>query len=100
MKIEITPGAEQDLLAGYTFYERQRGMLGNYFLDTLFADIDSLLIYAGIHQVFFGSFHRALSKRFPCAIYYKVLGETIRVYAVLDCRQDPSAIPDRLRSVK
>ena len=37
---------------------------GEYFLDSLFSDIDSLALYVGIHRKVFG-FHRLLSKRFP-----------------------------------
>jgi hypothetical protein len=70
--------------------------LGTYFLDSLFADIDSLILYAGIHRKVFGS-HRALSKRFPFAIYYELAGDELHVQAVLDCRRTPSWIRRRLR---
>ena len=46
MKIEILESAERDLIEGFQFYEQQSTGLGNYFLDSLFSDIDSLLIYA------------------------------------------------------
>ena len=51
MKIEILDAAEQDLVAGYNFYESQSSGLGSYFLDSLFSDIDSLLLFAGIHSI-------------------------------------------------
>jgi len=97
MKIEILDSAEQDLLAGYAFYESQAQGLGGYFLDSLFSDIDSLRLFAGVHSVHFERYHRLLSKRFPFAIYYKVAGNAARVYAVLDCRRNPSPIADRLK---
>lgn len=96
MRIEILSEAAEDLLNGYHFYERQAPNLGNYFLDSLYSDIDSLLVYAGIHPVVSGK-HRSLSKRFPYAIYYRVEAETVRVHAVLDCRRNPSWIRRRLR---
>lgn len=89
MKIEILDIAMGDLRDGQRFYEQQQEGLGAYFLDSLFSDIDALLLYAGIHQQFSG-YYRALSKRFPYAIYYRVSGETIQVWRVLDCRQKPS----------
>jgi plasmid stabilization system protein ParE len=95
MKVEILDEAQEDLLDGYRFYECQSEGLGAYFLDSLFSDIDSLQIYVGIHSVHFG-YHRLLSKRFPFAIYYRVVRKTVRVYAVLDCRRDPTWIRDRL----
>jgi hypothetical protein len=70
VRIEILSEAEDDLVAGAKFYERRRAGLGEYFLNSLYSDIDSLLLYAGIHRLIFG-FHRALSKRFPFAIFYR-----------------------------
>lgn len=71
MRIEILDEAQQDLIEGFYFYENRESGLGSYFLDCLFSDIDSLILYAGIHRIVFG-YHRLLSKRFPFAIYYLV----------------------------
>ena len=95
MTIRILDEAEQDLVDGFRFYEIREPGLGDYFLDSLFADIDSLHLYAGIHSVHFG-YYRLLSKRFPFAIYYKVEQKNAAVWAILDCRQDPAKIADRL----
>jgi len=95
MIIEITPGAERDLTAGFYFYEHQHEGLGQYFRDVISADIDSLMIYAGIYPVHSG-YHRFLSKRFPFAVYYKVQDEVISVFAVLHTHTDPATIQARL----
>jgi hypothetical protein len=42
VKVKILPTALEDLDRGRRFYARQRSSLGNYFLDGLFSDIDSL----------------------------------------------------------
>ena len=94
MKIEVLEEAKEDLISGYHFYEKQSPRLGSYFLDSLYSDIDSLLLYAGTHRAILGS-HRCLSRRFPFAIYYRIENETIRVRAVLDCRQHPALIRQR-----
>jgi plasmid stabilization system protein ParE len=88
LRIRLLSLALRDIEAGRRFYEMQQAGLGDYFLDSLFSDIDSLLLYAGIHQKVFG-YHRTLSRRFPYAIYYKVDGEDMQVWRVLDCRQNP-----------
>jgi len=95
VNIEILDEAQEDLIKGFHFYEDRKPKLGSYFLDSLFSDIDSLLVYAGIHQTTFG-YHRCLSKRFPFAIYYNIEGDMIRIHAVLDCRQNPSQTTSRL----
>jgi len=79
MIIEILDSAENDLLNGFEFYERQSKGLGNYFLESLFSDIESLHLYAGIQSISFG-YYRLLAKRFPFAIYYKFEKEMISVY--------------------
>jgi plasmid stabilization system protein ParE len=95
MKLRILDEAEQDLIDGFRFYEMQDVGLGDYFLDSLFSDIDSLHLYAGVHAIRSG-YHRLLSKRFPFGVYYKVGGDIVNVWAVLDCRQNPAKIKARL----
>jgi plasmid stabilization system protein ParE len=97
MQIRIARAAETDLLEGFAFYEEQQAGIGEYFLDSLFADIDALTLFGGIHPKPDGRLHRTLAKRFPFAIYYDVQGENVIVVAVLDCRQNPASITARLR---
>ena len=96
MKIELLESAVGDLRRGKAFYERQGKGLGEYFVSALSSDIDSLRLYAGLHPVRFDDFYRCLSRRFPFAVYYRVEGHTVRVYAVADCRQDPHRLERRL----
>ena len=96
MRIRILSLAEEDLEEGYRFYELQSPGLGSYFLDSLYSDIDSLAYFGGIHQIVFG-YHRQLSKRFPFAVYYRIIDDVGVVLAVLDCRRNPSWIRERLK---
>jgi plasmid stabilization system protein ParE len=90
VRIKLLPAARADLVQGFRFYGRQLEGLGEYFLDSLYSDIESLRINAGVHAIHFGRFHRLLSKRFPFAIYYQVATSEIHVIAVLDARQGPA----------
>ena len=96
MKIQISESAYDDLDGGCLFYESQREGLGSYFQESLFSDIDSLILYAGIHSQHFGKY-RLLSKRFPYAIYYTIKSGVIIVSAVLDCRKNPEWIRNKLK---
>lgn len=96
MKVRILDPAEQDLVDGFHFYESQAEGVGQYFLDCLYSDIDSLVLYAGVHRRKFVDYHWLLSKRFPYAIYYTIEDGIALIPAVLDCRQDPKAIEVRL----
>lgn len=96
MKVRILESARRDLREGYTFYEQQQEGVGEYFLSTLFAEIDSLALYGGIHPIRLG-FHRLLSSKFPYAVYYRIDQAEVVVRAVLDCRRAPTWIKERLK---
>ena len=95
MKIKVLTSAIEDLYEGRKFYEKQRGGLGEYFFDSLFSDVDSLTLYAGIHAKVFG-YHRMLSKRFPYAIYYTMKDDSVLVWRILDMRRNPKKIKKSL----
>jgi len=71
MKICILESAYNDIYSAQQFYEQQSEGLGKYFQNSIFTDIDALHFYAGIHSKHYGYF-RALSSRFPYAIYYQI----------------------------
>ncbi|BET69342.1 hypothetical protein ASA1KI_42600 [Opitutales bacterium ASA1] len=96
MKVRILRSAIEDLAEGRRFYDRQSEGVGDYFFDTLFSEIDSLALYGGTHRVIW-DYHRLLSRRFPYAVYYRVIGDEVLVHRVLDCRQDPKRTERRLK---
>ena len=91
MRIRILSSAVEDLHAGRLFYEKQGEGLGEYFFDSLFSDIDALVLYAGIHPKVF-HYYRLLSKRFPYAVYYTLEEALAVVWRVLDLRRHPDRI--------
>ena len=96
MKLKISESTYNDLSDGYWFYEQQQSGLGSYFQESLFSDIDSLKLYAGIHATHLGKY-RLLSRIFPYAIYYIIKENTIIVSAVLDCRRSQTWIKNKLK---
>ena len=54
VRIVILRSAIEDLIQGQAFYERQGEGLGDYFEESLSADIDSLRLFAGIHALVHG----------------------------------------------
>ncbi|MCT7589124.1 type II toxin-antitoxin system RelE/ParE family toxin [Aliarcobacter butzleri] len=97
MNIKILTEAQNDIAKAILFYEKQKKNLGKYFLDSIMSDIESLYIYYGIHFRV-RNYFRLLSKRFPFAIYYKFDQNFIYIYAVLDCRQNPIFLNQRLEN--
>jgi len=94
--IVILEDAAQDMLDGKAFYEMQTQGAGSYFWDSIIADIESLYIYAGVHELHAELF-RMLSRRFPYAIYYQLNNNIAQIIAVLPIRRDPQWIFNRLK---
>jgi len=88
MKVVVLQDAAADMEAGREFYESCEAGVGEYFIDSLLSDLDSLVLYAGIHRRHFG-LYRMLSRRFPFGIYYDIVSDTVCIYAILDMRCDP-----------
>ena len=97
MRVKILPSALNDLADGRSFYQKQNPGVGDYFLDSLFSDIDSLALYGGIHRRA-SDYFVLLAKRFPYAIYYKMEADVAIVWRVLDCRRDPRWIRTQLKN--
>ncbi|TAN45480.1 MAG: type II toxin-antitoxin system RelE/ParE family toxin [Nitrospirae bacterium] len=85
-----------DLNSGKTFYDRKEAGVGDYFWDSLLADLESLIIYAGIHSKQFG-LYRMLANRFPYAVYYEIVDDVAYVVAVLPMRRNPDWIKRKLQ---
>ena len=95
MKLIIRPSALDDLESSARFYNSSRVGLGDYFLDSMYAEIGSLEIYGGIHPIRY-SHYRHIADRFPFAVYYKIEQNTVIVNRVMDMRRDPEYIKRQL----
>ena len=96
MNLHFHERAVADLIDGQSFYERQSPGLGDYFHKSLYSEINSLRLYAGIHRKISGC-HRMVSRKFPYAVFYKIEGGDVWIWRVLDCRRDPRWIERQVR---
>ena len=88
--------AADDLEAGRVFYDQREAGVGDYFWDSLIADVESLSIFAGVH-VKKHALYRMLAKRFPYAVYYDLEDEVAYVIAILPLRRDPVWLEKKVR---
>ena len=95
--LRFLPEVEEDVAAGYTWYETKAPRLGEEFLRLFYACSSEILqnpmLYPGVH----GKFRRRLLRRFPYAIYYLIEGETVIVFGLFHCARDPRTIGAKLR---
>ena len=93
--IIILKDVKSDLNRVKDFYNRIEDGVGDYFWDSLVADIESLRIYAGIHNKKYG-LYRMFAKRFPYAVYFLIVEDKIIVYGVFHCARNPKWLEDLL----
>lgn len=91
MKVRLLRSALEDLTAGQLFYDQQELGVGNWFSEAIISEIDALEENAGIHPIRLG-YHRLLTKRFPYAVYYRIIAGEAVIFRILDCRRDPKRI--------
>ncbi len=94
-EVVILEEAANDMEAGKIFYDQREFGVGDYFWDSLIAEIESLYIFAGIHAKEY-NLHRLLAAKFPYAVYYKLRNDLVYVVAVLPLRRDPAWLEENI----
>ena len=94
--VSILKEVSNDLNEGKAFYDKKEPGVGDYFWDSLLADIESLLLYAGIHKKEHG-FYRMFAKRFPYAIYYYIEEDVAYIVTILPVRRNPAWIKSKIK---
>ena len=95
--LRILPEVEEDVMAGYAWYEGKSPGLGEEFLRTFYACAGELprnpLLYPKVHN----EFRRRLLRRFPYAIYFVAEGDQIVVFGLFHCARDPHTVKSKLQ---
>jgi plasmid stabilization system protein ParE len=95
-KLIIAPEAGQDIDEAYGWYEQQRAGLGEEFLGCVDACLEGLCRMPQIHAKVHEEYRRALVRRFPYAVFYEYLADTVTVYCVFHTARDPKKWRQRL----
>jgi len=89
-EIEAAPAVEADVEAAFDWYESEEPGLGFEFLEELRGTYYRILDQPfGYHDLRSG-IRRALTRRFPYAVYFSMEDETIVIVAVLSTARDPA----------
>ena len=97
MKVSILPSALVDIIRERYFYDSLEVGLGSRFMDYILGEVDKLESFAGVDEMHFG-YYRALANRFHQSIYYKMDGDTVVVWRILDQRFNLARIERALRN--
>jgi hypothetical protein len=96
MELIVLLGAELDIQAAFNRFEQYRNGFGLKFLQELELAYEYLTRHPDIGRLYANNRRRFLMSNFPFGIFYSVEGNRIVVSAVLDLRQDPDRIRERL----
>jgi plasmid stabilization system protein ParE len=96
MQVELLQGAEADLLEGYVWLEERSAGLGERFYRSLDFALERLRKHPEMAPVYRGAYRRLILRPFGFGVFYTITGERVMVGAILDLRQDPGSIAERL----
>src|SRR5579871_2462789 len=81
--------AELDIAEAYVWYEGRRAGLGEEFLSSLEACLEGIRRWPQTYPLVHETWRRALTRRFPYAVFYEWTSEIVVVYAVFHSARDP-----------
>ena len=94
-QLTVRRQAKADIREAARWYERQSPGLGRAFLHQIDVLLDRIREDPLQHQVVYRSVRRAIPRRFPYGLFYRIDGSAVLVFAVVHLHRDPSTWQDR-----
>jgi plasmid stabilization system protein ParE len=95
-RLQAEAAVEFDVESAFQWYETEESGLGFEFLKQLRGCYERLLSAPYVYQELSSGIRRALTKRFPYAVYFSIEDESVVVLAVLHTARDPEEWQHRL----
>jgi len=89
MQLLVRAAAAADVEEAYLWYQRQRAGVGEEFLEAVDAILREIATHPKAYPVIHRETRRALLRRFPYAIFFRVYDETMVVIACMHGRRNP-----------
>jgi plasmid stabilization system protein ParE len=90
LPVVLTPEAEDELDEAAQWYEQQAAGLGVDLVAKVRVALASIGAIPTIHAPVYRDIRRAMIRRFPYSVFYRVHPDRIEVLAVFHNRRDPS----------
>ena len=88
-KVHLLSEAETDIEEAASWYEIQREGLGGEFLDEVQSVFSAISDNPVLHAIIHRHTRRALLRRFPFAVYYRIDKKSLAVIAVMHGSRHP-----------
>lgn len=95
-ELVIAPEAARDIAEAYAWYEGRRIGLGEEFLTSVEARIESIRRRPEMYPVIHEGYRRSLIRRFPYAVFYEHSEAAVIIYAVFHTARDSDKWRQRL----
>jgi plasmid stabilization system protein ParE len=89
LRLHVRPEAEQDLEDAAAWYAEQRPGLGQEFLDEALRSFRRIAEQPKLYPIVHRDTRRALIRRFPFGVFYRIEPDFITVVAVMHGSRDP-----------
>ena len=90
------PDVADEVLGAFRWYETRQAGLGDDFLTALEAVYSAIQATPEQHQIIEQDIRHSRLRRFPYAVYYRVLADRVEVIAVHHGSRDPDAWRSRI----
>jgi plasmid stabilization system protein ParE len=95
-RLVVRRQAKTDIRLAARWYERQRAGLGRTFVQEIDALLERVRLNPMEHQVVYRDVRRAIPRRFPYGVFYRIDAAAVLVFAVVDLHRDPSTWQGRV----
>ncbi|XZN96510.1 MAG: type II toxin-antitoxin system RelE/ParE family toxin [Microcoleus sp.] len=85
------PEVREELDEAYNWYESQQVGLGDDFLDSVDETLNRICQIPESYPVVYRDVRRSVVRRFPYAVYYRIVSSRVIVTAIFHSRRDPKA---------
>lgn len=95
-EVQVRGTAELDIAKAQVWYDAQRTGLGAEFRSEVARVIDRLAETPYIYQIVYRDVRRAVVRRFPHLVWYRIRGESVIVLACMHAGRDRDKVKARL----
>ena len=89
------PEVREEINQAYSWYENQKSGLGDEFLDCVDETLNRICKLPESYPIVHRDIRRAVVRRFPYAVYYRIVSSRVIVTAIFHGRRDPQTWPMR-----
>lgn len=89
------PEVREELDQAYSWYENQQAGLGDEFLDCIDKILNQICQMPEAYPIVYRDIRRSVIRRFPYAVYYRIISSRVIVTAIFHGRQDPKLLYGR-----